>query len=1213
MTHPSTSLVQSPSRRRRRGLLEACLAVVVLGVGLVLVTGPGVDAQTASIAGSLDTSFDSDGKVTTNLGATDDFAGSVAVQSDGKIVAAGSTYDGSVDQFAVVRYNSDGSLDTSFGTGGRVTTVFESGDAVAWSVAVQSDGKIVAAGYSHNGSDNDFAVVRYNSDGSLDTSFDTDGKVTTAIGSRTDSANSVAVQSDGKIVVSGYSVVGSANNFAVVRYNTDGSLDTSFDTDGKVTTAIGSVADLAFSMVVQSDGKIVAAGYSYIASGNFDFAVVRYNSNGSLDTSFDTDGKVTTAVSSRQDVAYSVAVQSDGKIVAAGYSRGGSNNDFAVVRYNSNGSLDTSFDSDGKVTTAVGSGDDRARSVAVQSDGKIVAAGYSHNGRNEDSSVVRYNSNGSLDTSFDSDGKAITAVGPGHDRIYSTVTQTDGKVVAAGYSSNGSDLDFSVVRYDSDGSLDTNFDSDGKVTTHIGCCTDIGRSVAVQSDGKIVVAGVGDNGSDDDFALVRYNTDGSLDTNFDTDGKLTTAIGSGDDIAWSVAVQSGGKIVAAGTSSNGDNGDFALVRYNSDGSLDTNFDSDGKVTTAVGSGDDIAYSVAVQSDGKIVAAGYSYTLGGASFDFAVVRYNSDGSLDTNFGTDGKVITDFGDWDVARSVSVQPDGKIVAAGYSNNGTVSEFAVVRYNSDGSLDTGFDTDGKVTTAITTDSGSKGDRAFAVAVQSDGKIVVAGNGVDIYDSRVAVVRYNSDGSLDTGFDTDGKVTTAIRGTGNREDAARSVAVQSNGKIVIAGWSSDDPNSRPEDFAVVRYNTDGSLDTGFGSGGIVTTAIGANGDHAFAVAVQSDGKIVAAGSSHNGNDKDFAVVRWIGDAPPKRVVRRPVNTPPPPPPPRAEGFDLEVRRVGGADRFGTSALLAGEYAALGGRLDAVVLASGANFPDALSASALAGALDAPLLYVGPDGLPEQVAEFIRDHSVARVYIVGGEAAVSAEVQTAVDALASVREVTRIGGADRYGTSVEVASRVAQSAVGGWCGGAKTVLLANGAGFADALSASPAAAAGPHPLLLTRTGTLPETVAAWLSAAITARTVEQVVIVGGTAAVSSAVEDSIDAMGLRTVRIAGADRYSTSAEFARRTECIAKNHLAAATGVVYADGLTAGPLLARLGAALVLVRPESVPDPVSDYAAATLRFRRTTGSTLWILGGRAAISNDVKIALRNTIRDANTP
>jgi len=173
-----------------------------------------------------------------------------------------------------------------------------------------------------------------------------------------------------------------------------------------------------------------------------------------------------------------------------------------------------------------------------------------------------------------------------------------------------------------DGSLDLSFDSDGKVTTGIQFWYDAGNSVAIQSDGKIVVAGSSYNGSNDDFALVRYNADGSLDTSFDTDGKVITAIGSDFDQGFSVAIQSDGKIVAAGYTYNDPVFEFALIRYNADGSLDNTFDTDGKVTTPIGSVDDQGISVAIQSDGKIVVAGYSDD--GLWEDFAVVRYNSAG-------------------------------------------------------------------------------------------------------------------------------------------------------------------------------------------------------------------------------------------------------------------------------------------------------------------------------------------------------------------------------------------------------------------------------------------------------------------------------------------------------------------------------------------------------------------------------------------------------------
>ena len=334
-----------------------------------------------------------------------------------------------------------------------------------------------------------------------------------------------------------------------------------------------------------------------------------------------------------------------------------------------------------------------------------------------------------LDPTFGGTGKVTTDFSGSEDSASSVAVQADGKIVAAGYSYPGPD--FAVVRYNSDGSLDPSFGGTGKVTTNV-ISWDIATSVAIQADGKIVAAGgSGSSGSIDDFALVRYNTDGSLDTSFGGTGKVTTDFGS-DDSAYSVAIQADGKIVAAGSSGAGFITDFALVRYNTDGSLDTSFGGTGKVTTDIGS-DDSAASVAIQADGKIVAAGSSANT--SDFDFALARYNRDGSLDTSFGGTGKVMTDFtASYDFADSIAIEADGKIVAAGYTDP-PKSDFALARYNSDGSLDTSFGGTGK----ITTDFSRSEAQARSVAIQADGKLVAAGYSGHTSQHDFTLVRYGT------------------------------------------------------------------------------------------------------------------------------------------------------------------------------------------------------------------------------------------------------------------------------------------------------------------------------------------------------------------------------------------------------------------------------------------------------------------------------------------
>ena len=427
-----------------------------------------------------------------------------------------------------------GSLDTSFDSDGKVITVFGASNESANSIAIQSNGKIVVAGSSSNESNNEFAVARFNADGSLDSSFDSDGKVTTAIGSNAE-AYSVAIQSDGKIIVAGNAVIGGRDEIAVARYNTDGSLDSSFDSDGKVTTTIGA-SDYANSVAIQSDGKIVVAGTSASGSDS-NIMLVRYNANGTLDSTFDSDGKVITAIGSNTE-AYSVAIQSNGKIVVAGFTYNGASHEIAVARYNSDGSLDSTFDSDGTVTTTIGS-DDLAKSVAIQSDGKIVVAGSSVSGGQNNFALVRYNTDGSLDPSFD---PAVTPIGSLNDYANSVALQSNGKIVVAGSSDNGTNRVFAVARYNIDGSLDTSFDSDGKVTTAIGS-GDNANSVAIQSDGKIVVAGASNNGSNDDFAILRYGQPAATAPGAPTIGSATVLSPTSVSITFTAPTSNGGATI----------------------------------------------------------------------------------------------------------------------------------------------------------------------------------------------------------------------------------------------------------------------------------------------------------------------------------------------------------------------------------------------------------------------------------------------------------------------------------------------------------------------------------------------------------------------------------------------------------------------------------------------------------------------------------------------
>ncbi|MBD2680828.1 MULTISPECIES: DUF4347 domain-containing protein [Nostoc] len=404
-----------------------------------------------------------------------------------------------------------------------------------------------------------------------------------------------------------------------------GSLDTTFGVGGKVITDIGG-SERAYGVAIQADGKIVVVGETYNSNGNF--AVARYNSDGSLDSTFGNSGKAIADFANQTDIPYGVSIQSDGKILIAGITYNGNQTDAALIRYNSNGSLDTTFGNGGKVVTNFQGKNEWIKSLAVQSDGKIVIGGYVSPSDGSisatpqhDFALIRYNSDGSLDTSFGNGGMVITSMSNGQEFIASILIQPDGKVVVtgSGMNNNGSN-NFILARYNSNGSIDTNFGSNGKVITDFPGTDDFGNSVALQSDGKIVVGGsTGNIGINGDFALARYNSDGTLDANFGNGGKVITDFG-GNDVGQSLAILQNGKIVVSGFAENTNaNRDIALAVYNSNGSLDTSFGDNGKVITPVTSSSFQNTGFAVQSDSKIVVAGSDNS------NFVVARYEAPSS------------------------------------------------------------------------------------------------------------------------------------------------------------------------------------------------------------------------------------------------------------------------------------------------------------------------------------------------------------------------------------------------------------------------------------------------------------------------------------------------------------------------------------------------------------------------------------------------------------
>ena len=434
------------SSMNHKGLGRLMLGLVAVAVGLS-------GALTALAGGNpwLDNAFGRDGTVATDFGGDVDHAYGVAAQPDGKIVAVGFTHDGERHRFAVARYDPNGLLDPSFGSGGLVVTAFGVSHADARAVEVAPDGKIIVAGFTDGGTTSfDGALARYLPDGSLDTTFGGDGRVVTDYAHTFDQFFDVTLQGDGKIVALGNAAVPAVGpDFFFARYNTDGSLDTTFGGDGKVIVDIAGSADYGRGVLIDDAGKINGAGAAWLGH-DYDFALARLNPDGSPDATFGGgDGKLSRDIAGESDFAHDLLVQDNGRIVLGGYSGTPESTDFSLARFFAKGGNDNTFGDRGKVVTDL-SPKDYGEAIKLVDDGDIVLVGSTITATNVISTVnmavLRYNPNGSLDLSFAQDGVLIVDQG-GDDQAYAVDTQVDGKYVVAGYADPGATgNDFGLTR-----------------------------------------------------------------------------------------------------------------------------------------------------------------------------------------------------------------------------------------------------------------------------------------------------------------------------------------------------------------------------------------------------------------------------------------------------------------------------------------------------------------------------------------------------------------------------------------------------------------------------------------------------------------------------------------------------------------------------------------------------------------------------------------------
>lgn len=590
---------------------------LTLGNGGIVVAGytvpPGDVLITAAVArlrpgGALDSTFGAGGRATLQKEFLWRSWEAVAVQHDGKIVVAGWGSNCLTFVFSVARYTRTGALDTGFGAGGSVETspsgvLFD----FATDVSLLPDGRILAGGVTVDPAnwDYDYALVRYRANGRLDSLRRGAPAVTILRPSAgDDEADGLAVQPDGRAVLA----TSSGGELGAARVTAAGGLDGSFGTGGVANSHASAAADFGRDVIVQPDGMIVVAGvvmFGQTPAG----ALVRYGPDGTRDTAFRSPlsivrpsslafvegrrvatvgeccnsggqgesgyaqglgtrylpdgledgfvlGLTSNATAQRRSGLLSVAALPGGTAVAAGFVETAGNSDFALSRWDLEWRRDASFGTNGTVTTAIGSGNERAAAIARQPDGKVVVTGFTDRNGTEDFALVRYLENGSLDLTFGSGGVVVTPFGSGHDRATSLALQPDGRIVVAGWTHGAAGADVAVARYRADGTLDPSFGTGGKAVFALAAGEDTAADVLVRADGVILVAATVATGAAADFALARVSPNGGAVETTRTD------FSGGEDVARALALLPDGTVVVAGTaySARRDH-DFALARY----------------------------------------------------------------------------------------------------------------------------------------------------------------------------------------------------------------------------------------------------------------------------------------------------------------------------------------------------------------------------------------------------------------------------------------------------------------------------------------------------------------------------------------------------------------------------------------------------------------------------------------------------------------------------
>lgn len=859
---------------------------------LLVTTAPG--SRVLAQPGALDPTFGTDGTARIGFGDGGDASYALAVHPNGNYLVAGRVGA----YLAVAGYLSNGIPDLTFGQQGATRLGDRSGSG-ARAVAVQPDGRIVVAGYDDQGA----LVTRFLANGALDTSFGVNGFADMP-GTTGFTATALVMQGSQILVAGTFDAAMTNSRFGLCRLTSGGLLDPSFDADGIQSTTLPN-GGAANGMTLQPDGKIVLVGYARNSPSGYSMALVRYDANGALDTSFDGDGRVITTVGGATGVTIGHAVipqvLSGGATTLLVAGRTGSANpggDGLLARYSLNGTLDPVFGSGGVVVQNVSSGTDEFRAVRFvagtthENPSRIFVGGFTTSPTtSRDALLCSYTVSGTLNTGFGGgDGIASTNIGNGQDELWAMLLLGD-RLLATGYGYNGEEgQNFMLARFlASTGALDPGFDGDGILLDDIADSEALALALARQADGRVVVVG-GSRGLYEQ-ALARLKPDGSLDSTFSGDGRTTIATGGSISYLADVALQADQRIVVAGAGLWTNVFRLTLARCLPNGSLDATFNGTGLLIVPPVGADEGAPTLAVQPDGRLLLAGTTDVLVNSQTHtlIRVSRFLANGLADPSFGGGGTVILDAGGTDAGGpQLALLADGRLLIAGwrvrYVAQLAISEIFALRLTPSGALDPTFGSGGVAVPALPDGNRTPTD----LLLQPDGRLVLVGSDyISATNRNPWALRLTDAGQLDPTFGVQGYQVVSASPVDERIEAA---ALQPDGRLLLVGRTGTD---YVNDQFMARLTVTGALDPSFSGDGLAALDLGpGGGDEAYAVLADDPARLLVAGSSRGlmcvagvqPGSAQTGVADPPGTAPPALAVGQPW------PSPTRSGMSLAVR-----------------------------------------------------------------------------------------------------------------------------------------------------------------------------------------------------------------------------------------------------------------------------------------------------------------------------------